>query len=158
MIFELRHIRFFFLSILHVFAMNCPGNHFKYFFYSLRGTKIGRNVDIASMVFLEEVYPELITINDNADIGPGVIIVTHDSSGRCVFPGTPVYKKEVIIGTNVFIGAGATILPGVTIGDNSVVGAGAVVTEDIAQGSIVAGIPARIISTIDKWEEKRAEK
>lgn len=56
-------------------------------------------------------------------------------------------KRTVRIGTDVWIGAGATILPGVTIGDGSVVAAGAVVTKDVPSNTIVAGVPALAVSS-----------
>lgn len=57
-------------------------------------------------------------------------------------------SKPVHIGKRAWIGAGATILPGVTIGDNAVVGAGSVVTKDVEPDTIVAGNPARLIRRI----------
>ncbi|HEY9246601.1 MAG TPA: hypothetical protein VIO11_07140, partial [Candidatus Methanoperedens sp.] len=68
------------MTTLHILAMYTPDIHLKRFFYRSRGTKLGKHVDIAPMVFLEEAYPELITIKDNVDLGPGVTIVAHDSS------------------------------------------------------------------------------
>ena len=56
--------------------------------------------------------------------------------------------KPVHIGKDAWIGAGATILPGVTVGDNAVVAAGAVVTKDVAPNTIVGGNPAKVIREI----------
>ncbi|WP_032599622.1 DapH/DapD/GlmU-related protein, partial [Bacteroides fragilis] len=58
-------------------------------------------------------------------------------------------KGPVVIGNNVWIGEGASILPNVTIGDNSIVAAHAVVTKNIPANSIAVGCPARIIRTIN---------
>nr|WP_324248840.1 DapH/DapD/GlmU-related protein [Streptococcus macedonicus] len=57
--------------------------------------------------------------------------------------------KPVTIGNDVWIGGNVTILPGVTIGNNVVVAAGAVVTKDIPDNCVVAGVPAKMIKTID---------
>lgn len=58
--------------------------------------------------------------------------------------------RPVRIGARVWIGAGARILPGVTIGDGAIVAAGAVVTRDVAPRTIVAGVPARPIKTLEE--------
>ena len=82
-------------------------------------------------------------------IGPKTTIaaITHpiDPIERNKGIGIP---KDVIIGNNVWIGANATILPGVKIGDNVVIGAGAVVTKDVPANSVAAGNPAVVIREI----------
>jgi acetyltransferase-like isoleucine patch superfamily enzyme len=56
-----------------------------------------------------------------------------------------IYKRDVRVGNNVWIGYGAQILRGVTVGDNSIIGATAVVTKDVPANAVVAGVPARVI-------------
>lgn len=86
-----------------------------------------------------------ITIDDGAMIAANVQLISnnHDLYERHVITCKPVH-----IGKNAWIGAGATILPGVTVGDNAVVGAASVVTKNVAADTIVAGNPAKIIRRI----------
>lgn len=92
-----------------------------------------------------------LTIGEGCDISSGVHIYTHSSAKRCIsgrrFP--EVERQPVRIGDRVFIGANAVINMGVTIGDESVVGAGAVVTSSVPPRTIVGGVPARVIGTVD---------
>ena len=93
-----------------------------------------------------------IKIGDNCLTGKWVTI-TDNSHGRNVKeelnvpPGErPLYSKgPVIIGTNVWIGDKATILPGVTIGDNAVIAANSVVTKDVMANTVVGGCPAKLL-------------
>jgi acetyltransferase-like isoleucine patch superfamily enzyme len=61
-----------------------------------------------------------------------------------------IYKRDVRVGNNVWIGYGACILRGVTVGDNAVIGTNAVVTEDVPANAIVGGVPARVIRMRDE--------
>jgi len=148
-------IHYFLKCFFHFLAMYVPNSHLKRYFYRFRGTKIGNHVDIAPGVFLEDFYPELITLQDNVDLGPNVIIVTHDSSGKCISSQDITWTKAVVIENNVYIGAGAIILPGVRIGHHSIIGAGSVVTRDIPPESVAYGSPARVQLTTDEWLRKK---
>jgi acetyltransferase-like isoleucine patch superfamily enzyme len=66
-----------------------------------------------------------------------------------------IYKRDVVVGSNVWIGYGACILRGVRVGDNSVVGANSVVTKDVPANAVVAGIPARVIRMREAPRELR---
>ena len=66
-----------------------------------------------------------------------------------------IYKRDVVVGSNVWIGYGACILRGVQVGDNAIVGTNSVVTKDVPANAIVAGIPARVIRMREAPEELR---
>lgn len=107
--------------------------------------------------------PYLITIGDNVRITTGVKMITHD--GGLYVPRNLGLIDEradkvgrITIGNNVNIGWNALVMPGVTIGDNCVIGAGAVVIKDVPNNSVVAGVPAKVIESIEEYAEKNKDK
>lgn len=96
-----------------------------------------------------------IFIGDECMIGPNVVIAT---AGHPIEPElrrkAAQFNIPVHIGRNVWIGAGAVILPGVHIGDNSVIGAGSVVTKDIPENSVAYGNPCRVVREISDHDRK----
>ena len=105
--------------------------------------KIGKNVIVMNGCLMMSAGG--ITIEDETQIAANVQLISnnHDLDNRNVITCKPIH-----IGKRVWIGAGSTILPGVTIGDNSVIGAGSVVTKNVEADTIVAGNPARVIRRI----------
>jgi acetyltransferase-like isoleucine patch superfamily enzyme len=91
-----------------------------------------------------------LRIGTGCDISTGAQIYTHSTVRRCVSGRlyNRVDRAATILGDNVFVGAAAVILMGVTIGDGVIVGAGAVVTGDVAPYTVVAGVPARPIAKV----------
>lgn len=92
----------------------------------------------------------LITIGDDAQIGPGVHIYTalHPLAAEARRSGSES-AQAVSIGHNVWLGGGCVICPGVSIGDNAVIGAGSVVVRDIPPSSLAVGNPCRVIRRLD---------
>lgn len=85
-----------------------------------------------------------VTIGAKTQIGPAVQILTADHPRDPATRATGLeFGRPISIGANVWIGAGAILLPGVTVGDDALIGAGAVVTRDVPAGATVLGNPAR---------------
>jgi maltose O-acetyltransferase len=90
-----------------------------------------------------------ITIGDYTLFGPGVQIYTATHPLDAMTRRTVESGKPITIGSDVWIGGGAIICPGVTIGSRTVIGAGSVVTRDIPDDVVAVGNPCRVIKTID---------
>jgi acetyltransferase-like isoleucine patch superfamily enzyme len=114
-------------------------------------TNFGRFTTIGKNVFINHACSFLdiggIVIEDDVMIGPRVNITSENH------PLDPADRKAlipqpVLIRRNAWIGAGATILPGVTIGENAVVAAGAVVSRDVPPDTVVAGVPAKVMKSL----------
>lgn len=129
-------------------------SNFKLCLLRKRGLKVGVNCYIGSDVSIDPTFCHLITVGNNTTIAARVTILAHDvSTSRLTRPKTRLAKVK--IGNNCFIGVDSIILPGVTIGDNVVVGAGSVVTKDIPCGSVVAGVPAKVLESVEDFMKKR---
>lgn len=136
----------------------------------------GANVSFAPNVSFRNA--ERITLGDGTHIGEHSILWAGNSTGRIVLgekcllapnvtitasnyataPGEfvmdqPKIEKDILIGRDVWLGANTVVLAGVTIGDGAIIAAGAVVTRDVPAGSIVGGVPAKVIG----WREPPAE-
>jgi acetyltransferase-like isoleucine patch superfamily enzyme len=113
----------------------------------------GRFITLGKNVFINHACSFLdmggITIEDDVLIGPRVNLVTEnhplDPSDR-----RALITQPIVIKRNAWIGAGATILPGVIIGENAVIAAGAVVSKDVPANTVVGGVPDKFIKTISQ--------
>lgn len=121
-------------------------------------TDFGKNITIGKDAFINSGchFQDQggIEIGDGALIGHNVVLATinHDLNPK---ENRKNHYAAIKIGAHVWIGSNATILPGVTIGDYAVVAAGAVVTRDVPAMTVVGGVPARVLKTIQ--EEERYE-
>lgn len=124
------------------------------------GVKVGKNCE-----FYKDISwgsePYLISIGDHVRIASGCKFVTHDGGVWVLRKLKKVEKADIFgritIGNNVHIGINCIIMPGVTIGNNCIVGCGAVVTKSVPDNTIVGGVPARKIKSIDEYYEKHKD-
>ena len=121
-------------------------------YFTKRGMKIGKNFNRQSGCRLDPSHCWLITIGDDVTLANKVQILAHDDSIR-VYTG---YGKigRVVIGDRVFVGANSTILMNTKIGNDVIIAAGSVVTKDVPDGSIVAGVPAKVIGKTQDYIER----
>ncbi len=121
------------------------------------GVRIGKNSTIAfgTLVLGIARTPPALTLGDRAAVGPYVSFLTssypdnsrlraHPELASCIQPLGPIVVEE-----DAWIGAGAILFPRVTIGRGAIVGAGAVVRADVPPYTVVAGVPARVIRTLN---------
>jgi acetyltransferase-like isoleucine patch superfamily enzyme len=101
------------------------------------GARIGRAVSLGMACQLDVLFPQRITIGDDAIVGYNTTVLCHGYTHGSYQLG------DVSIGARASLGANCTVLPGVAIGEGAVVGAGSVVTRDVPAGEFWAGVPAR---------------
>ena len=120
-----------------------------------QGLSVGCNFVMLEDVLIDPSHVWHITIGDDVTLAPRVQILAHDASTKRHLGRTRIGK--VTIGDRVFVGASAIILPGVTIGSEVIIGAGSIVTKDIPSGVVAAGNPARVISSLAEFLQRRKE-
>ena len=134
-------------------------------YYKMKGASIGDATYLGPNVYLDVNHnPGKISIGSNCYITRNSSVLVHSDA----FIGGPlnIFKKydgrriigDVTIKDNVFLGFHSVILPGVTIGKDSVVGAMTLVNKDIPDGSIVVGVPCKIIGSIYQKLDINVEK
>ena len=119
----------------------------------LRGCKVGKGVFIGDGVYVDLVYPHLITIEDGAFVCARAILLAHNRDisayRRGIWIGdVPHITRPVRVGRGAHIGMGAILLPGTTVGEGAIVGAGSVVARDIPPYTIAVGVPAKVIREV----------
>ena len=109
---------------------------------------IGASIDDNTMIDMNAVLGARATVGKNVHVGAGAVLAGVLE---------PPSATPVIVEDNVLIGANAVVLEGVRIGKNAVVAAGAIVTQDVPEGVVVAGSPAKIIKRRDAKTDEKTE-
>ena len=121
--------------------------------------EMGENVTVTDRRI--PLYPQLIRIHNNVKLASNVTFATHDIT-HSMMNKMPQKQNDFLetlgcieIMDNVFIGANCTLVGGIRIGPNAIVAAGAVVTKDVPENSVVGGVPARVLCSLDEYLSKR---
>lgn len=129
-------------------------------FLRRQGARIGRGCDLITDLVNFGTEPYLITIGDRTTITGGVKFATHDASTRLFRDRVAEMNRfgnvfgPIAIGSNCFVGLNVILLANTRIGDNSIVGAGAVVKGSFPDNSVLAGVPARRICSLEEYLAK----
>lgn len=109
---------------------------------------VGDGVEIQRYAYLIAGRESKIVIGEHSGIGPFTFLTSanHGFEKGSLYKYQNAVEKDLVIGTDVYIGGHTIVLPGVTIGDGAVIGANAVVTKDIPENAIAVGIPAQVVA------------
>ena len=131
--------------LLHKLAFIVPGGGtLRPILHRWRGAKIGRNVWIAQLVYIDELHPNDVQIGDNCTIGYRTSIFAHFYWG----PRRSASNGRVVIGKDVFVGPHCVILPNVVIGDGAVIRAGTVVSRNVPPHVFWGSPSAQMLGTV----------
>lgn len=133
-----------------------------YIYEKMLNLKIGKNCEIHGNVYFGS-EPWLIEIGDNVRLTDNVRFITHDGGVWVLRNLSNDFKKanifgKIKVGNNVHIGINTIILPNVSIGNNCIIGVSSVVTKDIPDYSVAAGVPCKVIKTIDEYKDKNLKR
>jgi acetyltransferase-like isoleucine patch superfamily enzyme len=129
--------RFYLQATILLTLLKWPFNDLKVAALRCRGARVGRRVHISSDVWIDPIFPQLLTIEDNVLVGVGTKIALHEFGRDRFRAGRVTIRRGALIGGFALIGHG------VEIGENAVVAGGAVVGRDVPAGMLAVGNPAR---------------
>lgn len=140
-----RRFRNYLLLMLAYFS---PVNRVRVALHKWRGVNIGKNVYIGMLCFLDNAYPEFIYLEEDCSINAGTMIIAHFNLKSHFKNIIPAMAESVIIKKGAILAVRSIVLPGVTVGTCSIVSAGSVVNRSVPDYTLVAGNPAKKVTTL----------
>lgn len=143
-------------KILRWLGAHHPDNHTRKLFFRMTGVHIGEGTNITPGLVVNDGYSGLCRIGERVSIATNVTLVVDSNPNNSRLQELPYVKEHliktapVVIEDDVWLGTNAVVLPGVRIGRGAVVGAGAVVIADVAPYTVVAGVPARLVRSLNQ--------
>ncbi|MEI6346976.1 MAG: acyltransferase [Bacteroidota bacterium] len=131
--------------ILQIIALKIPYSGFKVRLHKFRGVRISPKVSIGPFVFIDDVYPNYVVLEEGCSLSGYNVVLTHYKPLRFHKEVSEAFVSPTIIGKNAVLAVNVTVLPGVKIGEGSIIAAGSVVTKDVPPFVLAGGVPARII-------------
>ena len=138
-------------TLANLTATLCPFPGLRLQLFKFAGVQIGDDsyVNMLVRIIIEPEKKATVIIGERNAIAPGVVLAASSNPNNSrLIEFYPSEDNSIVLEDDVWIGANATILPGIRIGRMSVVAAGAVVAKDVEPGSVVAGIPARVVKRL----------
>ena len=144
--------------LLKLLVKNMPGNQLRISMLRWSGYSVGKDVYVGEdLLIIDEPSDRgMVSIGDRVAISPRVtLVVSSRPNFSRTAPYVPVRHSQIIIGSDVWLGTGTVVLPGIKIGEGAVVAANSVVTKDVESYTIVGGSPATYIrDVLVPWNER----
>jgi len=131
------------LIFIQALANNCPINSTRVKLLRMKGVHIGKNVYIGRRVFIDNLYPDFVFLEDGVHLHTGCMIISHFNPPKRFNKLFEASANPVLIKSGAIVGLRAIIMPGVTIGQNAVVLAGSVIIKNVAPYTMMQGNPAK---------------
>lgn len=143
--YKLKRLRNYLLFLLAYFA---PSNKLRITLNRWKGVNIADKAYIGMMVFIDNMYPEYIYIEEDASVNAGAMLIAHFNPNIRFKKVLLARVEPIVIRRGAIVAVRSIVMPGVTIGENAIVAAASVVTEDVEEKTLVRGNPAKKIGRI----------
>lgn len=135
--------------VLNVWSRTAPWNKVRIQMQKWRGVSIGKQVHLGVNVTFDFPFPYFIIIEDGVSLAGNDYVLAHSTPMEYHKNCVESFVAPTIIRKNAWVGINVTILPGIEIGEGAIVAAGSVVTQNVPPNTLVAGVPAKVVKTLD---------